>query len=86
MGAQLILGAQQILMVLGAQGAQGAQTMNCTKAMCCFRLPAVVNEKAHMGHLCDFSPPFFVWVLDVKGIILSSVEYQLAFFFVNWYF
>ena len=29
MGAQLILGAQQILMVLGAQG---AQTMNCTKA------------------------------------------------------
>ena len=33
-----------------------------------------------MGHLCDFSPPFFVWVLDVKGIILSSVEYQLAFF------
>ena len=32
MGAQLILGAQQILMVLGAQGAQGAQTMNCTKA------------------------------------------------------
>ena len=54
--------------------------------MCCFRLPAVVNEKAHMGHLCDFSPPFFVWVLDVKGIILSSVEYQLAFFFVNWYF
>ena len=20
-----------------------------------------------MGHLCDFSPPFFVWVLDVKG-------------------
>ena len=25
MGAQLILGAQQILMVLGAQGAQGAQ-------------------------------------------------------------
>ena len=36
--------------------------------------------------LCDFSPPSFVWVLDVKGIILSSVEYQLAFFFVNWYF
>ena len=33
MGAQLILGAQQILMVLGAQGAQGAQTMNCTKAV-----------------------------------------------------
>ena len=32
MGAQLILGAQQILMVLGAQGAQGAQTMNCTIA------------------------------------------------------
>ena len=29
MGALLILGAQQILMVLGAQG---AQTMNCTKA------------------------------------------------------
>ena len=29
MGAQLILGAQQILMVLGAQG---AQTMNCTIA------------------------------------------------------
>ena len=33
-----------------------------------------------MGHLCDFSPPSFVWVLDVKGIILSSVEYQLAIF------
>ena len=33
MGAQLILGAQQILMVLGAQGAQGAQTMNCTIAV-----------------------------------------------------
>ena len=32
MGAQLILGAQQILMVLGAQGARGAQTMNCTIA------------------------------------------------------
>ena len=37
MGAQLILGAQQILMVLGAQGAQGAQTMNCTKAEKSFR-------------------------------------------------
>ena len=32
MGAQLILGAQHILMVLGAQGARGAQTMNCTIA------------------------------------------------------
>ena len=38
MGAQLILGAQQILMVLGAQGAQGAQTMNCTKATVFFAI------------------------------------------------
>ena len=32
MGAQLILGAQQILMVLGAQGAREPRTMKCTKA------------------------------------------------------
>ena len=28
----------------------------------------------------DSSPPFFLWVWDVKGIILSSVEYQLSVF------
>ena len=39
MGAQLILGAQQILMVLGAQGAQGAQTMNCTIAGLLMKIP-----------------------------------------------
>ena len=32
MGAQLISGAQQILMVLGAQGAREPRTMKCTKA------------------------------------------------------
>mgnify|MGYP003306822990 CR=1 FL=1 len=51
MGAQLILGAQQILMVLGAQGARGAQTMNCTIAFANYsnakifmRYPRVPNE------------------------------------------
>ena len=32
-GAQLISGAQQILMVLGAQGAREPRTMKCTKAV-----------------------------------------------------
>ena len=32
MGTQLISGAQQILMVLGAQGAREPRTMKCTKA------------------------------------------------------
>ena len=56
MGAQLILGAQQILMVLGAQGAQGAQTMNCTKAFAFFTRPlnitytASLNLKQQMLH------------------------------------
>ena len=32
MGTQLISGAQQILMVLGDQGAREPRTMKCTKA------------------------------------------------------
>ena len=32
-----------------------------------------------MGHLWLFSPPFFVLVWEVKGIVLSSVEYLRLF-------
>ena len=47
--------------------------------MCCFKLPAVVNEEAHMGHLWVFSPPFFVLVWDVKErIVQSSVKNFLS--------
>ena len=53
MGAQLILGAQQILMVLGAQG---AQTMNCTKAVTVTRYllvchPAIIAQLKFLEHL-----------------------------------
>ena len=51
MGAQLILGAQQILMVLGAQGAQGAQTMNCTIAWKTFSSEKVVKARVSRGKM-----------------------------------
>ena len=35
-----------------------------------------------MGHLCVFSPPFFILVLNMKDIVQLSVEHWL-FVFIN---
>ena len=42
---------RQILMVLGAQGAQGAQTMNCTKALLLAWYLHVCKRTCDFSHL-----------------------------------
>ena len=48
--------------------------------MCRFISAAEVNEEAHIGHLWVFSPPFFILVLDVRGIVQLSAEHWLSVF------
>ena len=57
MGAQLILGAQQILMVLGAQG---AQTMNCTIAL------------ISLSHGSSFQPKFLFSLDNFKHLLTEN--------------
>ena len=74
MGAQLILGAQQILMVLGAQGAQGAQTMNCTKAG---NDPVFYFEEVSWVHLV------FCFALVSRRRFITSLKGALLFLFIR---